>query len=69
MTKDSLVAGGFAANGYGDHSPGHFALIACLLIEVVLTAVFLLVIMGVTDKKASPGFAALAIGSRSRSST
>ena len=62
MTKDALTAGGFATNGFGDHSPGRFALIACLLIEVVLTAVFLLVIMGVTDKKASPGFAALAIG-------
>ena len=61
-TQDSLTAGGFAANGFGDHSPGHFALIAGLLIEVILTAVFLLVIMGVTDKKAAPGFAALSIG-------
>jgi aquaporin Z len=61
-TKETLTSSGFAANGFGDHSPGHFALIACLLIEVVLTAVFLLVIAGVTDKKASPGFAALAIG-------
>ena len=62
MTKASLAAGGFAANGYGDHSPGHFNLFAGLVIEVVLTAVFLVVIMGTTDKRASQGFAALAIG-------
>ena len=61
-TKDSLAAGGFAANGYGDHSPGHYNLFAGLVIEVVLTAVFLVVIMGTTDKRASKGFAALAIG-------
>jgi aquaporin Z len=61
-TKASLAAGGFAANGYGDHSPGQYALIAGLVIEVVLTAVFLVVIMGTTDKRASQGFAALAIG-------
>jgi len=62
QTKDALAATGFASNGFGDHSPGQFALIACLVIEVVLTAVFLLVIMGTTDKRASKGFAALAIG-------
>ena len=62
MTKDSLAAGGFAANGYGSHSPGLYDLAACLIIEVVLTAVFLVVIMGTTDKRASRGFAALAIG-------
>src|SRR4051812_20836164 len=61
-TKDSLVAGGFATNGYGDHSPGLYNLAACFIIEVVLTAVFLAVIMGTTDKRASKGFAALAIG-------
>ena len=61
-TKDSLAAGGFAANGYGDHSPGQFNLLAGLVIEIVLTAVFLVVIMGTTDKRASQGFAALAIG-------
>ena len=61
-TKDSLAAGGFAANGYGDHSPGHFDLVAGLVIEIVLTAIFLIVIMGTTDKAASKGFAALAIG-------
>lgn len=62
MTADALKETGFAANGYGAHSPGGYALIACLVIEVVLTAVFLIVIMGVTDKRASKGFAALAIG-------
>jgi aquaporin Z len=61
-TKDALVAGGFAANGYGDHSPSLFNFGACLVIEIVLTAVFLVVIMGTTDKRASKGFAALAIG-------
>jgi aquaporin Z len=61
-TKKSLAAGGFAANGYSNHSPGHFDLAACLIIEVVLTAVFLVVIMGTTDKRASKGFAALSIG-------
>src|SRR6478752_10216851 len=61
-TKDSLAAGGFAANGYGDHSPGQYTLLAGLVIEILLTAVFLIVIMGTTDKGASKGFAALAIG-------
>ena len=61
-TKASLAAGGFAANGYGDHSPGQYNLFAGLVIEIVLTAVFLIVIMGTTDKRASKGFAALAIG-------
>ena len=62
MSKDTLTAGGFAANGYGDHSPGLYNLGAGLVIEVVLTVVFLAVIMGTTDKRASKGFAALAIG-------
>ena len=61
-TKASLAAGGFAANGYGDHSPLNYNLFAGLVIEIVLTAVFLVVIMGTTDKRASKGFAALAIG-------
>jgi aquaporin Z len=62
MTKDLLAETGFASNGYGDHSPGLYTLGAAFLVEVVLTAVFLLVILGVTDKRASKGFAALAIG-------
>ena len=54
--------GGFASNGYGDLSPGRYALIAALLIEVVLTAGFLIVILGATSKQAPPGFAPIAIG-------
>jgi len=61
-TADSLVAGGFASNGYGEHSPGGYALLAGLIVEVVLTAIFLLVIIGVTDRRAPQGFAPLAIG-------
>jgi aquaporin Z len=53
---------GFAANGYDDHSPGGYSLIAGLVAEVVLTAVFLIVIMGSTHGKAPVGFAPLAIG-------
>lgn len=56
------VSAGFASNGYGEHSPGGYTLTAALVIEVVLTAFFLLVIMGVTDKRAPAGFAPLAIG-------
>ncbi len=53
---------GFAANGYGEHSPGGYSLLACLLAEGVLTAIFLVVIIGATDKEASAGFAPVAIG-------
>jgi aquaporin Z len=56
------VAGGFAANGYGEHSPGKYGLGAALLAELVLTMVFLFVIMGSTHGKAPVGFAPLAIG-------
>jgi len=56
--KDS----GFATNGYGDRSPGGYSLLACLVIELVLTAIFLIVILGVTDTRAPKGFAPLAIG-------
>jgi aquaporin Z len=58
----SAKESGFATNGYGDRSPGQYSLLACLLIEVVLTAVFLYVIIGVTDSRAIKGFAPLAIG-------
>lgn len=54
--------GGFAANGYGEHSPGGYNMLAALVTEIVLTFVFLLVILGVTDKAAPSGFAGLAIG-------
>jgi len=56
------TSGGFASNGYGEHSPGGYTLLAALITEVVLTAMFLIVIMGATDKKAPAGFAPLAIG-------
>ncbi|MBK8694273.1 MAG: aquaporin Z [Deltaproteobacteria bacterium] len=55
------LEGGFASNGYGDHSPG-ILLVAALVAEVVLTLMFLLIIMGATDKRAPAGFAPIAIG-------
>ncbi|MFV0260029.1 MAG: aquaporin Z, partial [Acidimicrobiales bacterium] len=55
-------ASGFAANGYGAHSPGGYTLMSALLIEIVLTAVFLYVILGSTDGRAPVGFAPIAIG-------
>jgi aquaporin Z len=56
------LSGGFASNGYGEHSPGGYSLLACLVTEIVLTFIFLLVVMGSTDRRAPAGFAALAIG-------
>ena len=56
------TAGGLAANGYGDHSPGSYALGACILCELVMTFMFLMVILGATDARAPGGFAPLAIG-------
>lgn len=56
------LAKGFAANGYGEHSPGQYSLVSCFLAEVVLTMMFLFVIMGATHGKAPVGFAPLAIG-------
>jgi aquaporin Z len=56
------VSAGFAANGYAAHSPGQYSLLACFVAEVVLTLMFLLVIMGSTDKRAPAGFAPIAIG-------
>jgi aquaporin Z len=57
-----LVASGFASNGYGDRSPGHYAMAAAFVCEVVMTACFLFVILGSTDKRAPAGFAPIAIG-------
>jgi aquaporin Z len=57
-----LVASGFAANGYGDHSPGKYSLLAGLVCEIVMTFMFLVVILGATHKRAPTGFAGLAIG-------
>jgi len=59
---DFSVAGGFASNGFAEHSPGGYTMMACLVAEVVLTAFFLLVICGATDKRAPAGFAPIAIG-------
>ena len=56
------LANGFASNGYADHSPDHYSLLACLVAEVVLTAFFLLVFMGSSDARAPKGFAPIAIG-------
>ncbi|HXJ79408.1 MAG TPA: aquaporin Z [Candidatus Methylomirabilis sp.] len=57
-----LVASGFAANGYGEHSPGKYALLSCLVTEIVMTFMFLIVILGATHRRAPTGFAGLAIG-------
>jgi aquaporin Z len=54
--------GNMAANGYGEHSPGGYTMVAVLIAEIVLTGVFLLVILGATDDRAPKGFAGLAIG-------
>lgn len=56
------ISAGFASNGYGAHSPGGYALTSCLLAEIVLTAFFLLIIMGSTDKRAPQALAPVAIG-------
>ena len=56
------LAAGFASNGYGEHSPGSYSLLAALVTEVVMTMMFLLVILGATDKRAPQGFAPIAIG-------
>jgi aquaporin Z len=56
------VSAGFASNGYGAHSPGNYSLLAALLTEVVMTMMFLLIILGATDKRAPQGFAPVAIG-------
>jgi aquaporin Z len=59
---DAGAVGGFASNGYGEHSPGKYALPAALVTEVVLTAGFLIVILGATHKNVPAGFAPIAIG-------
>lgn len=60
--RPGFEVGGFAANGFGEHSPGGYGMVAALVLEVVLTAFFLLVIMGSTDKRAPAGFAPIPIG-------
>ena len=56
------AAGGFASNGYGDHSPGGFSMMACAVCEIVMTLVFIFIIAGSTDKRAIAGFAPIPIG-------
>ncbi len=60
--KAGFVTGGFASNGYAEHSPGGYSLFACLVAEVVLTFMFLMIILGSTDKRAPQGLAPIAIG-------
>jgi aquaporin Z len=54
--------GSFAANGYGAHSPGNYSMLAAIITELVMTFMFLIIILGATDKKAPAGFAGIAIG-------
>jgi len=56
------VSAGFASNGFGEHSPGGYTMLAALVTEVVMTMMFLIVILGATDKRAPAGFAPIAIG-------
>jgi aquaporin Z len=60
--KAGFIVGGFASNGYGEHSPGGYSLMACFIAEAVLTLMFLMIILGATDKRAPQGFAPIAIG-------
>jgi aquaporin Z len=59
---DFSLAGGFASNGYGEHSPGKYSVVACFVAEFVLTFMFLMIILGATDRRAPAGFAPIAIG-------
>lgn len=56
------LAGGFASNGFGEHSPGKYNMFSCIVAEVILTAMFLFIILGSTDRRAPTGFAPIAIG-------
>jgi len=60
--KSGFEIGGFAANGYGEHSPGGYSMLAALVSEIVMTFMFLIVILGATHAKAPKGFAGIAIG-------
>lgn len=59
---DFSLSAGFASNGYGIHSPGGYSLFSALITEIVMTMIFVLVILGATDKRAPQGFAPIAIG-------
>jgi aquaporin Z len=61
--KDGFdLSGGFASNGYGEHSPGGYSMVAALITEIVMTMMFLIIILGATDGRAPKGFAPIAIG-------
>lgn len=62
VTGNGSQVGDFAANGYGEHSPGKYSMLAAILTEFVMTFMFLLVILGATDERAAKGFAGIAIG-------
>lgn len=62
VTGNGSEIGSFAANGYGEHSPGNYSMLAAIVTELVMTFMFLLIILGATDEKAPKGFAGLAIG-------
>lgn len=62
VTGNGSEIGNFAANGYGEHSPGGYSMTAAIITELVMTFMFLLIILGATDEKAPKGFAGLAIG-------
>lgn len=62
VTGNGSEIGGFAANGYGEHSPGGYSMTAAIVSEFVMTFMFLIIIMGATDKAAASGFAGMAIG-------
>jgi aquaporin Z len=61
-TGNGSAIGNFAANGYGEHSPGQYSMLAAMVTEFVMTFMFLLIILGATDEKAPKGFAGIAIG-------
>lgn len=60
--KPGFQIGGFAANGYGEHSPGGYSMLAALVTEIIMTFMFLIIVLGATHSKAPKGFAGLAIG-------
>ncbi len=60
--KAGFEIGGFAANGFGEHSPGGYSMVAAMIAEITLTAMFLVIILGATDPRAPAGFAPIAIG-------
>lgn len=62
VTGNGSAIGDFAANGYGEHSPGKYSLTAAMVTEFVMTFMFLIIILGATDTKSLPGFAGIAIG-------